>query len=312
MEENYRILYVDDELGNLTAFEGLFFRSSYEVITANGAEEALEILEKNPVQLLITDQRMPDMTGLELLKIVSKKYPEIIKIILTGFSDIEIVKAAVNEASIFRYLNKPWEKEELRNVTKQALEVYQLRKDNKQLIEDLQKANEALEEKVKLRTQELSKANAAKDELFSVISHDLRSPMATLSSTLSLVLDYDALSVNEFKGIAQSIHYRLKNVSDLLENLLQWSLAQRKKVEATPENLNLNKIIENNIALYEDTAQSKKIEVIFEKNQEKDFYIFSDKNMTDFIIRNLLQNALKFTKEGGKIIILFLSIDRVY
>src|SRR5690349_20899166 len=104
------ILYVDDEVNNLTAFKATF-RSSYNIFTAQSAEEGIKLLEEkiDQIQLIITDQRMPGMTGVEFLASIVEKYPEPIRILLTGYSDIHAVVDAVNKGQIYYYISKPWE-----------------------------------------------------------------------------------------------------------------------------------------------------------------------------------------------------------
>lgn len=301
--KEYTLLYVDDEEINLKNFRQLFFRE-YNILTAIDGQEALKILEENTVQIIISDQRMPKMQGTELLKIVAQKYSDIIRIILTGFSDIEIVKTAINEASIFRYLNKPWEKEELRHTFKQALELYRLKKDKEQLIKDLAEVNQNLEEKIERRTLALQEANDMKDHLFSVISHDLRSPINSLTSAFDLLLNYNAVSIDDFKKMGQDISYRLKNIKDLLDTLLQWAMNQKDGIiEAKVKNIEVAELVLQNIVLYQAIANSKNINILFNNKNTENYKILADPNLTDFIIRNLLQNAIKFTNKKGKIIL---------
>ena len=116
----YRILYVDDEDANLRVFKYTFMRE-YEILTALSGPEALDILKKEHVDIIVTDQRMPKMTGTELLKEVVKDHPSIIRIMLTGFSDIEALVEAVNEVGIYKYLKKPWDRDHVHGVLKEAL-----------------------------------------------------------------------------------------------------------------------------------------------------------------------------------------------
>ncbi len=140
------ILYVDDEINNLSAFKATF-RNSYDIITAISAEEGKKILAENPndIQIIITDQRMPGMTGVEFLSSIIKEYPEPIRILLTGYSDLQAVVDAINTGQIYQYISKPWEEQQLKIVIEKAYEVYSLRQENKQLIKSLLRSNEQLE-----------------------------------------------------------------------------------------------------------------------------------------------------------------------
>ncbi len=130
------ILYVDDEANNLIAFRAVF-RTKYTVFTALSGLEGLEILSGNDIQIIITDQRMPNMTGVEFLENVIEKYPTPIRILLTGYTDMSAIIDAVNKGSIFQYLNKPWDEEELEAVIEKAYEVYlekvKIMEENKEL-----------------------------------------------------------------------------------------------------------------------------------------------------------------------------------
>jgi len=132
MEKKYHLLYVDDEEDNLFAFKAVF-RRYHRVSLALGGKEALEVLEKEEVDLLISDQRMPSMTGVELLEIVRAKYPNIIRMILTGYSDMNAIVDSINKGKIYHYFTKPWDFEEVRIVLDNALETMRLRRENAQL-----------------------------------------------------------------------------------------------------------------------------------------------------------------------------------
>ncbi len=117
----YSILYVDDEEVNLRIFQ-YSFRRDYNVFTALNGPEALRMLEDNKIDLIITDQQMPNMTGVDLLSQVVPKYPNIVRMIMTGFSDMGAIIRAVNEFGLDRYLVKPWDREELKEIFDKALE----------------------------------------------------------------------------------------------------------------------------------------------------------------------------------------------
>jgi response regulator RpfG family c-di-GMP phosphodiesterase len=119
--KKYNILYVDDEQHNLNSFKAAF-RRHYNVYTALGAKEGIEVLNTNPIHLIITDQRMPEMTGVEFLEKAIGLYPETIRMILTGFSDVEDIIRAINTGRIYRYITKPWQ--ELSYVLRGCLYIY--------------------------------------------------------------------------------------------------------------------------------------------------------------------------------------------
>ena len=108
--KNITILYVDDEINNLISFKAVF-RIKYTILTAISGEDAKKILKNNTVTIIITDQRMPQMTGVEFLESILNEYPDPIRILLTGYTDMNAVVDAVNKGKIFHYLSKPWNEE---------------------------------------------------------------------------------------------------------------------------------------------------------------------------------------------------------
>ncbi|SEW17936.1 Response regulator receiver domain-containing protein [Chitinophaga sp. YR573] len=142
--QHIHILYIDDEIHNLNAFKASF-RRLYTVFTAASAEEAEAVLAKEEIQIIISDQRMPKMTGIEFFESILDKYPEPIRILLTGYADINAVIDAINKGQVYKYFSKPWNEEELRHNIEKAYEVYSLRKENKELTAKLLDVNEKLE-----------------------------------------------------------------------------------------------------------------------------------------------------------------------
>ncbi len=143
-ESKINVLYVDDEVNNLISFKATF-RIKYNIHTAVSGEEAQKILDTKPIDIIITDQRMPNMTGVEFLESIIEKHPEPMRILLTGYSDLNAVIDAVNKGKIFHYLTKPWNEEELDMTIKRAFDVYKLRKDEQELTEKLGVSNAQLE-----------------------------------------------------------------------------------------------------------------------------------------------------------------------
>jgi DNA-binding NtrC family response regulator len=136
MKARHPILLVDDEPEILFSLRGLL-RHDFEVHTAQGGAEALAILRQNPVHVIMTDQRMPEMTGVELLRQARGELPEAIRIVFTGYADIKAVVDAINQGQIYRYLTKPWDPEELVEVLRQACEHYEQVAERKRLLLDL-------------------------------------------------------------------------------------------------------------------------------------------------------------------------------
>ena len=147
--EKFPLLYVDDEEHNLISFAATF-RKDYKIHTAINGNDALEIMRNNDVKLVITDQRMPEMTGIQLLEKIYPEFPDTIRMILTGFSDIEVIIEAINSGRVFRYITKPWDENELRMTIENARQLFELKSSNKSLLADLKEKVVEQEQTLKL------------------------------------------------------------------------------------------------------------------------------------------------------------------
>lgn len=144
------VLYVDDEINNLNSFKAAF-RRDFNIFTAQSAKEGQKVLKAEEIGVIITDQRMPVVTGIEFLESIIPIYPDTIRILLTGFSDINAVMDAINRGQVYKYLVKPWQDEELKMYIQNALEIYLLRKENKELAQKLNSATQELENLMKVK-----------------------------------------------------------------------------------------------------------------------------------------------------------------
>ena len=160
------LLLVDDEQNILSSLKRIFRPLPYTVLTAQRGAEALEILEKTEVDIIISDMRMPEMDGAQLLATVSSRWPETVRILLTGFADLSSTIKAVNEGHIYKYISKPWEENDLKLTVHNALETKFLQAERERLLkltqrqnEELKDLNSNLERKVEERTEELRVAH---------------------------------------------------------------------------------------------------------------------------------------------------------
>jgi response regulator RpfG family c-di-GMP phosphodiesterase len=187
------ILCVDDEPNILSALQRLLNRNGYQVLTAAGGEAALDMLRNpptpNPIAMIISDQLMPGMTGVELLRQVKESHPETIRIILTGHMDVESAIAAVNNGGMFRYLTKPWEDQDLLTTVDAGLLQYELVQQNRELNEQTQRhnaevlqLNQALEKQVK----ELASRNQELAHLSDMLEKDLYESLAMLLRVMEI------------------------------------------------------------------------------------------------------------------------------
>src|SRR3982751_2399370 len=126
------VLYIDDERHNLIAFKASF-RRIFNVFICESAEEGRQIVEQQTIHVILSDQRMPKMTGIEFFESILSTFPDPIRILITGYTDINAVIDAINRGQVYKYLTKPWNENDVRIFIEKAFEVYQLRKENIEL-----------------------------------------------------------------------------------------------------------------------------------------------------------------------------------
>lgn len=130
---SFNVLLVDDEEDIRTALSRCLRREGYTLVQAASGAEALSIVQRRQIDIIVTDQMMPEMTGVELLTRIREVHPHVVRIVLTGYADFEVVKAAINEAEIFRFLTKPWDDDDLRLTLRNAAHRLSLERENTRL-----------------------------------------------------------------------------------------------------------------------------------------------------------------------------------
>src|SRR5690606_24482938 len=172
-DSKIKVLYIDDEMNNLIGFKASF-RLDYQVFIANNTAEALAHLEKHPdIQIVFCDQRMPDKTGVEFFEEIRTKHPYPIRILLTGYTDIESVIDAINRGHIFRYVKKPWTDADIRSAITEASQFY------------------AATSMLALKNEELEQACQELDKFAYSVTHDMRGPMLSILGSIQLVEQMD-------------------------------------------------------------------------------------------------------------------------
>jgi response regulator RpfG family c-di-GMP phosphodiesterase len=138
------VLYIDDEPHNLTAFKAAF-RRDFNVFVADSAKDARKIMDENDIHIILSDQRMPVITGIEFFESIIETHPEPIRILITGYTDINAVIDAINRGQVYKYLTKPWNEDDIRIFVTTAYEIFNLRRKNAELSKKLLDANRKLE-----------------------------------------------------------------------------------------------------------------------------------------------------------------------
>lgn len=201
-DNRVKVLVIDDEPANLRLLNRVL-GSDYEVLSAQSGPEGLEILRQQPVALIITDQRMPFMSGVQVLAESQKICPEAIKILLTGYTDIQALIDAINSGNVYKYIQKPWDAEDLKLTIKRAVETYELRRRNEQLVGELKTALGQLESVSMGTIHALAAALDAKCDYTS--GHSLRVSRYALTIGKRLGLADKELRDLEIAGILHDI-----------------------------------------------------------------------------------------------------------
>lgn len=263
------ILYVDDEKEHLDSFN-ILFRKEYDVKVAESAELGMQIMKEQEVKLVITDQRMPKMQGVEFLEKIASLYPDVPRVILTGYSDEEAIIAAINKGRVFRYITKPWKKEELKDTINFALESYRLKIENQELIENLKKINNEL------------------DEFVYRASHDLRAPLASVLGLINL-----AKKETDIKVIQEYISLKERSVlklDALIKDIVEFS--KNAHLEIRNEKVNLEALINNSLDLHRFFEHSQQVTKNIKVNGASEFH--SDEFRVEIILNNLISNAIRY------------------
>jgi signal transduction histidine kinase len=263
------ILYIDDERHNLYAFRAAF-RIEFEILLAESAAEAREILKEKVVPIIIADQRMPRETGIEFFESIKDQYPFTMRILLTGYTDIQAVISGVNVGNIFRYLQKPWNEEEIQAAVHAAFDVYDSRV---QLIE---------------KQKELEKAYNELDKFVYSASHDLRSPLMSILGIIKLArIEQDQSATDQYFNMIEDSVNRL---DEFIKNIISYYKNNRIENDITAIDIRLlsEEIIEAN--RYQELAKNIK----FELDVQQPVSFRSDILKLKIIFNNLVSNAIKY------------------
>jgi two-component system sensor histidine kinase/response regulator len=288
------ILVVDDEVDNLDLLKRTF-RREYHVHTANSAMDALRLLDTQEFALIVSDQRMPEMTGVELLQKAHEKYPNTIRILLTGYTDINALVDAINMGHVYRYITKPWSRDEIVVTVKRAVEHYETTRQNFRLLDELKIKNEELERNYR----ELKRLDELKTRFMVISSHELRTPASIISGNLELLLsgaigdfqkDQKEIIENAFKGTSRLI--------DLIEDVLSVLRIDSHQLKLNVTRFDLGELVNEVIGNVQIFLNERKQKAL---NEIRGVEIEADRNRMFHLFINLLSNAMKYSRDGGNI-----------
>lgn len=288
----YKILIVDDVMSNVLLLKVLLTNEKFAIATASNGRQALEQVEKENPDLVLLDVMMPDMSGFEVAQHL-KSNPntaDIPIIFLTALnSTADIVKGF--QVGTNDFISKPFNKEELIiRVTHQISLV-------------------AAKRLILSKTEELQRTIAGRDKLYSVIAHDLRSPMGSIKMVLNmLILNLPSEKIGaEMYELLTMANQTTEDVFSLLDNLLKWTKSQIGKLNVVYQDVDLVEVTDGVIEIFSMVASLKKIR-IREMKPEK-MMVNADIDMLKTVVRNLLSNAIKFSKENSEVLVKMEEVD---
>lgn len=271
-KERIRILYIDDEVNNLNAFKASF-RRQYEIYLATNTLDARKIIQNINLHIIIADQRMPGITGVQFFNAIKENYPDPIRILLTAHTDIEALIDAINKGQIYRFIRKPWDDYELQNTISNAYEIYNTKKELEDKMEELEKAN-----------NELSRF------IYSA-SHDLRSPLMSVLGIVNLAkMEQSVVDPNGYLTMIESSILRL---DDFLQKIIEYY--KNARLDTDYEKINFKSLVCECVNALKDA----KDQINFNIDIEQDSIFYGDVFRISIILNNLISNAIKYQKNDN-------------
>jgi len=312
--EAMTVLFVDDEENVLNSVKRILRREPYQVITQSSASQGLELIKSQPIQMIVSDQRMPEMNGIEFLEKARQLSPDSIRIMLTGYSDLKTAEQAINRVEIYRFLAKPWNDEDLKATIRQGLLNWQLKSANQTMLEvidqqnqELQEFNQELERKVEERTQQLKEIQAhliQSEKIATVgllaggIAHEINNPLGAILALTQLLL----MDIKDNPALADDLHKIEEAVlqcKKITTSLLNFS---RKPDSQKLELIHFPTVVENSLGLIGYIFRNARIEIVQDYDPDLPLLQGNPGLMLQVMI-NLLTNAQQAMKNGGRITI---------
>lgn len=282
------VLYVDDTSVNLILFRETF-KNDFDITLTEYPLEALKILEEKEIQVVVSDQRMPEMTGTELLEIVAEKYPDIRRYLLTAFTDAETVIEAVNVGRVHGYIKKPLKADEIRATINNSVEVYLLKKKNQQIMGELEKVNAAL-----------LNMDGLKSEIINSISNEISNPLNRIMGTLHLLkskIEGDELT--EVVNILDQSVFKLEQFSMLARQI---SILKSPGFSLEKQQISLNQVVQ--YGTIETSEELKDLDINLKKDiDSSNLQIKGDSDLLVSCLVNMIRFAREHTADKGEIVI---------
>jgi signal transduction histidine kinase len=283
------LLVVDDEPEVLYSIYDLF-RIDYQVLTFRTGSEALRAVEKNDVHVVLTDQRMPEMSGVEFLRHVKELRPETTRLLFTGYAEIKAIIDAINEGNVFRYITKPWDADMLQTVVRQAAEQHDLLIENRRLLAELEERNSQLVE-----------ANRLKSAFIEVASHELNTPVAVVLGMAELwrIMQGESASVQE-RSWVDRIQAAGKRLATTVERMIKLLRTDAFDHTLDVQLTEIEPLVRSTVGELQPFLESRRqsVDIRMEPGLGS---AEVDRSKLGDILMNLIINAIKFTPDGGRI-----------
>ncbi|OOG78047.1 hybrid sensor histidine kinase/response regulator [Algoriphagus sp. A40] len=274
MSDKIHVLYIDDEDNNLKSFRATL-RKDFRIFTAIDAEEGLRIAQEEEVHVVIADQRMPGMTGTEFFERMVKINPDPIRILLTGYSDIASVIDAINKGEVYRFIDKPWNIEQIKNSIKNAADIYFMRRELKE------------------KNLKLQKLHSEMNQFVYSLSHELRGPLMSISGVSKLAkMEINEPNVLEYFEMIDSATGKL---DDFIYKMLDFY--RSTKIDHKITQIDFKDIINQQMIAYREKFDLTHFHIEVQVNQQNGFY--SDDAKVRVILNNLFSNAVQFQKDNS-------------
>jgi signal transduction histidine kinase len=290
------IIVVDDEAGTRATLCGILEDAGYRAIGLERGADALEMIQKSPFDAVITDIRLPDVGGMEILELAKEINPDAAVIMMTGYASMETAIDAVNQGA-YAYFVKPVNPDEIKTTIANAFKQQRLLIENKRLVESLQRSNKLLFE----ANEELKEATKAKSEFLARMSHELRTPLNVIIGFAELMLDRVPGEINEEqRQCLDDILTSGQHLLGLINDVLDLSKVEAGKMELRLTNIALAEVVESlTSAMVPVLAQRKQsLNVDLEPGLPP---VHADEGKLKEVFFNLVSNSAKFTPDGGEL-----------
>jgi two-component system sensor histidine kinase/response regulator len=275
-QEKIKILYVDDEINNLTGFKASF-RMNYNIMIAVNATDAMEHLNSHPdIRVIFCDQRMPGKTGVQFFEEIRSRYPKPIRILLTGYADIESVIDSINLGNVFRYVKKPWKDADILAAINEANKFYV--------------SNSLLA----VKNEELQRAYNELDKFSYSVTHDMRGPLLSILGAVEAAQHMDDIS--EIRKMLLMMKESVRNLDDFIQSIHDYYNLNRGELEI--QEIDFKEIVNEQTRIFNFTYLMS--DVRFETTIEQKETFRGDEISIKLILNNLLSNAFKYQKKENK------------